>query len=108
MPEDTVILSATPTIIGFYSGDKLVVPYPREKEEFARYILEKNVSYVVLDAYERTQPPWTFEFVPKQPYLKPVKVFYQNNQPVVAIFEVDKNALERFLEGSENSSANPQ
>ncbi len=102
MPDDIVIVSATPQIIAFYGGDKKVLSYPKEKEAFARYLYENNVSYVVLDAYERTQPSWTFDYVPKQKYLVPVKAFSQDGNTVVVIYEVNRSELEKALESAEN------
>lgn len=104
LPDDTIILSATPQIIAFYGGDKKVVPYPQDKNVFAKYIYEHNVSYVVLDAYERTQPNWTFEYVPQQSYLVPVKAFSQNGRTVVVIFEVNRSALREEIEKTEAGS----
>ncbi len=98
MPSDIVIVSATPQIIAFYGGDKKVLTYPKNKEDFEEYLYKNNASYVVLDAYERTQPRWTFEHVPNQEYLIPVRAYTQNGNTVVVIYEVNRSALRKEIE----------
>ncbi len=95
MPKNTVILSAAPTIISFYAGNKRVIPYPEKAEDLAQYIYNNSVDYVILDAYERTQPAWTFSTVPNLPYLIPIKGFQQNGKTVVVIFKVNESALKK-------------
>ncbi len=97
IPPNEVVVTATPEIIGFYGNDQKAIYYPRDKEKFAEYLYKKNVSYVVLDVYERTQPSWTWSFVPKQPYLKPVKTYYQRGKIAVIIYKVNRTALRQYL-----------
>lgn len=93
MPSDIVIMAAPPQPISFYGGDKKTAAYPVKQEDLEGQIYNTGTDYVVVDAYERTQYPWILQYVPNRPYLSLEKMFYQNNQPVVAIFKVDQGKL---------------
>lgn len=90
--------------ISFYGGDKNVIPYPAKQEDFAGKIYDTSTRYVVVDAYERSQPQWAWSYVSSRHYLTLEKVFYQNNQPVVGIFKVDGGKLLAELQGPVNNT----
>ncbi len=97
MPSNVAIMSSSPPIISYYGNDKFVVHFPSKESEFEKYLKKYNISYVVIDHYERTEPSWVWSYVPKQKYLIPVKeyfMFYRGQRvPMVIIYKVNKSML---------------
>ena len=97
MPSNVAIMSSSPPIISYYGNDKFVVHFPNKESEFEEYLKKYNISYVVIDHYERTEPSWVWSYVPEQKYLIPVKeyfMYYRGQRvPMVIIYKVNKTML---------------
>lgn len=93
MPADTIIMGTSSQVISFYGGDKKMVGIPPKPELFDESMYNESVNYVELDVYERTLPKWAWEYIPNRPYITLEKVFYQEGQPVIGIFKVDRENL---------------
>ncbi|MFB6242332.1 MAG: ArnT family glycosyltransferase [Candidatus Nanosalina sp.] len=112
-PEDSRIASTSPQI-RYYAYPRMPVEsanrLPDNETAFKKFLRQRNVEYVVVDVYERTQPDWmnlgippyrlspglirdlrsgrisgrevVNRFQPVPEYLKPLKSFGQNSMPL--------------------------
>ncbi len=61
--ENDVIYAGSYVILHYYSNRNNITPYPKTQQEFESNLEEKNPKYLILDKWERTQPPWVFEYI---------------------------------------------
>ncbi len=79
----SIVLTQSYRQIHFYSHRK-TYQFPRNMERIERFIEEKNVSYIVIDSYEKTTPPWAYEKVQKYPLI----AFFKDEYGEVKIYKV--------------------
>ncbi len=75
---------------GHYQNQDLV-KYPEGEKGFDEFIKDKKPKYLMLSTSE-VHEDWMYSYPQNHvDILKPVKAFYQNNQPVVIIYEFNYN-----------------
>jgi hypothetical protein len=93
-PDDAIISMSVPQMI--YYSERSVYSYgttskqdkfqtPEEMEKLAR---EVNAKYFVVSIFEPWTPEWAYTHgATHNQTLKPVNAYYQNNQPILVIYE---------------------
>ncbi len=59
VPGNVSVLTQSYRQMHFFSG-KITYQFPRDKNRVFRYIKEKNISYIVVDTYEKTTPSYAY------------------------------------------------
>lgn len=71
-PEDSSIAASSAAQMRFYTYPRMAYMPPNDKSEFRSFLVEKNVSYVEVDFYEKAQPEWMQTDIP--PYRLPASL----------------------------------
>ncbi|MBS3081202.1 glycosyltransferase family 39 protein [Candidatus Pacearchaeota archaeon] len=110
LPSDIIIGGSLPQLT--YYSERSVYPfelaYRREmkktgEEELNKFILENKPKYYSISIIEREEQ-WAYEYPQKhQEFMKPVRVFEMNAQPVLVIYEFDYLGL-NTINNSVNST----
>lgn len=71
-PADTNIASTSDPQMRFYVHPRMAYTLPNSESEFRDFLMEKNISYVQTDVYERAQAKWVQTGIP--PYRLPASL----------------------------------
>ncbi|MFB6190500.1 MAG: ArnT family glycosyltransferase [Candidatus Nanohaloarchaea archaeon] len=71
-PADTNIASTSDPQMRYYVYPRMAYTLPNNESKFQEFLVEKNISYVEVDVYERAQAKWVQTGIP--PYRLPVSL----------------------------------
>ncbi|MFB6292337.1 MAG: ArnT family glycosyltransferase [Candidatus Nanohaloarchaea archaeon] len=79
-PEDAAFAASSPAILRYYIYPRMAYRFPENRSEFREFVEEKDINYIEVDVYERTQPDWVQTSIP--PYRLPntVRIKVQRGQ----------------------------
>jgi hypothetical protein len=81
VPESARIAASSPAQLRFYAYPRMSYMINHDNEsEFRSFVVKKNISYVVVDTYERAQSSWSQTSIPPYRIPNPVRIQLQRGQ----------------------------